>query len=81
MRGSDIRQPTLFITRTVDQFVPQNHPIRTLRKLVDEALRDLNDLFNTIYSGTGRDSIPPERLIRVKAASALHHKINGVRLD
>lgn len=72
MRGSDISQPTLFVTRTVDQFVPQNHPIRALRKLVDEALKDLNNLFNTIYSDNGRDSIPPERLIRASLLQVLY---------
>ncbi len=42
MRGADIRQPALFITRTVEDFVPANHPLRAIRKLIDEALRDLD---------------------------------------
>jgi hypothetical protein len=33
MRGADISQPSLFITRTVEDFVPANHPLLALRKL------------------------------------------------
>lgn len=33
MRGADISQPSLFITRTVEDLVPANHPLRALRKL------------------------------------------------
>ena len=39
MRGEDISQPKLFITTTVTDFVPKSHPLRSLRKLLDAALR------------------------------------------
>lgn len=42
MRGADISQPSLFISRTVEDFVPANHPLRAIRKLIDEALCDLD---------------------------------------
>ncbi len=42
MRGADISQPTLFITKTTEDFVPKEHPLRAIRTLVDEALSKLD---------------------------------------
>lgn len=28
MRGADISQPKLFVTKTVEDFVPKDHPLR-----------------------------------------------------
>jgi len=72
MRGSDISQPTLFITRTVEDFVPANHPLRSIRKLIDEALRDLDAHFNRLYADEGRESVAPERLIRASLLQVLY---------
>lgn len=38
MHGADISQPSLLIMRTVENFVPANHPLHALRKLIDVAL-------------------------------------------
>ena len=43
MRGEDISQPKLFITTTVTDFVPKSHPLRSLRKLLDAALKELTE--------------------------------------
>lgn len=72
MRGADISQPTLFITRTVEEFVPANHPLRAIRKLIDEALRDLDAHFNRLYADEGRESVAPERLIRASLLQVLY---------
>jgi transposase len=72
MRGADISQPSLFITRTVEDFVPANHPLRALRKLIDEALRDLDAQFNRLYADEGRESVAPERLIRASLLQVLY---------
>jgi hypothetical protein len=72
MRGADISQPSLFITRTVEDFVPANHPLRALRKLIDEALRDLDAHFNRLYADEGRESVAPERLIRASLLQVLY---------
>ena len=71
MRGHDITQSSLFVTRTVASFVPAGHPLLRMRKLVDEALKDLDDLFSSIYASAGRESIPPERLIRASLLQIL----------
>ena len=54
MRGADISQNTLFVTATVEDFVPQDHPLRALRDLINEALKDMDRLFGSIYSDAGR---------------------------
>lgn len=71
MRGSDQSQPTLFITRTVEDFVPADHPLRGIRKVVDEAMLELDELFSAIYAQVGRDSIAPERLLRASLLQIL----------
>lgn len=72
MRGADVSQPKLFVTRTVEDFVPKNHPLRALRVLVDEALGDMDRLFDEIYADEGRDSIAPERLMRASLLQVLY---------
>ena len=64
MRGSDAMQESLFTVAKLDDFVPSDHPLRAVQVLVNEALGQLNSLFNSIYADTGRESIAPEKLIR-----------------
>jgi transposase len=66
MRGADITQETLFTTAKLDDFVPDDHPLRAIRELTDRALRRMSGLFNTLYADTGRHSIPPEKLLRAQ---------------
>lgn len=72
MRGADISQPKLFITNTVSDFVPKDHPLRTLRPLIDEALNTLDGLFDEIYADLGKASVAPERLIRASLLQVLY---------
>src|SRR5262249_12239 len=44
--------------------VPQDHPLRAIRKMCDEGLSALSRKFDELYSPTGRPSIPPEQLLR-----------------
>ena len=64
MRGDDRRQSDVFSYVTLEQRVPQDHPLRAVRKLVDEMLRGMSRQFDGLYASTGRPSVPPERLIR-----------------
>jgi transposase len=64
MRGSENKQTTLFSYVSMEHRIPDNHPLREIRKLVDEALKPLHELFSELYSHTGRPSIPPEYLLR-----------------
>ena len=47
-----------------EQRVPQGHPLRPLRVMTDEALKELQPRFNKLYAKTGRPSIAPEKLLR-----------------
>jgi transposase len=64
MRGPDAMQEALFTFASLESFVPQDHPLRSVKVLVDDSLRGLNDLFSQMYSATGRASIAPEKLLR-----------------
>ncbi len=59
MRGEDISEPKLFITTTVTDFVPKSHSLRSLRKLLDAPLKELDDHFDDMYSDIGRESVAP----------------------
>lgn len=72
MRGADISQPKPFITNTVSNFVPKDHPLRFLRPLIDEALNTLDGLFDEIYADLGKASVVPERLIRASLLQVLY---------
>ncbi len=71
MRGEDIFQESLFTTIQLESFVPSNHPLRPIRILLDQAMHNLNGLFDSIYADRGRESIPPERLIRAQLLQVL----------
>ncbi|MGB9428859.1 MAG: transposase, partial [Gammaproteobacteria bacterium] len=72
MRGTDVMQEPLFTTVQLETFVPKDHPVRALRVLMDEALNELNELFDAIYADGGRESIPPERLLRAQLLQVLY---------
>jgi transposase len=79
MRGADITQESLFTTATLANFVPDDHPLREIRALVDEALGRMNCLFSTLYPETGRASIAPEKLLRAQLLQ-LFYSIRSERL-
>ena len=64
MRGSDAMAGSLFSYVDIEARIPANHPIRTIRRIVNEVLTGLDGEFAAIYSGIGRPSIAPERLLR-----------------
>jgi len=72
VRGEDVFQESLFTTVQLESFVPADHPLRPIKALLDEAMENLNWLFGSIYCDTGRESIPPERLIRAQLLQVLY---------
>jgi transposase len=72
MRGKDEQQLDGFSYISPEQRVPQDHPLRPLRVMTDEALRELQPRFNTLYAKTGRPSIAPEKLLRALLPQALY---------
>src|ERR1700685_3661771 len=72
MRGQDEQQLDVFSYISPEQRVPQDHPLRALRNMTDEALRELQPRFRRLYAKTGRPSIAPEKLLRALLLQALY---------
>jgi len=72
MRGADITQEELFSVRTLEERIPKQHPLRKLRAMVDGLLRTMDADFAVLYADTGRESIPPERLLRASLLQVLY---------
>jgi transposase len=72
MRGKVERQITMLNSLTPDQMVPQDHPIRHIKPIVDNALNELSPTFNQMYAEMGRPSIPPEHLLKSCLLIALY---------
>lgn len=72
MHGIDQTTQELFAYRTLEQRVPQAHPLRPFKSLVDSIRRAIGEDFAALYSTTGRASIPPERLGRASPLQVLH---------
>ncbi|MDP3651669.1 MAG: IS5 family transposase [Rhodoferax sp.] len=67
MRGADTFTESLFTMRRLDDFVPENHPLRPVRKMVNQALKNIEPLLSGMYAADikgGRPSIAPEKLLR-----------------
>ncbi len=52
MRGPDTHQETLFSTVIPEDRVPADHPLRSIREMVDKALERLDDDFAALYADT-----------------------------
>src|SRR5437868_6143954 len=70
MGGSDQQSGDLFSYVDIEARVPARHPLRAIRGIVNEGLVSLDAEFDKLYADTGRDSIPPERLLRAALLQA-----------
>jgi transposase len=52
--------------------VPGEHPLRSIRAIVDDALEVLSPEFAKLYAPIGRPSIPPEKLLRALLLQAFY---------
>jgi transposase len=77
MRGSDERTGSLFDYVDLEARVRGDHPLRTIQKIANAALRDLSRDFTTLYTEFGRPSIAPERLLRAMLLQAFY----GIRSE
>ena len=72
MRGDDERQASVWSYIPLEQRVPADHPLRPMRAMVDEVLRELSPQFSRLYATVGRPSIAPERLLRALLLQVLY---------
>ena len=62
MRGKFHDQGALFSYISPEKRVPANHPLRKIRELVREVLKELTHSLAKLYASDGRPSVPPEQL-------------------
>jgi transposase len=62
----------MFSYLSPEQRVPEKHPLRPIRLMIDEALKALSPAFSQLYSAFGRPSIPPEKLLRALLLQVLY---------
>src|ERR1700731_4797661 len=72
MRGDDQQQDGMFSYISPDKRVPQDHPLRRIRPIVDRVLEQLSPQFNKLYARSGRPSIAPEKLLRALLLQLLY---------
>ena len=72
MRGEDQQQNHMFSYLSPEARVRKDHPLRAIRAMVDEVLRQLSRRFDTMYASTGRPSIAPEKLLRAQLLQMLY---------
>ena len=70
MRGRDDQSDGLFSYVRLEKRIPEDHPLRPIRMLVDEVLKQMSARFDALYAGTGRSSIAPEMLLRATLLQA-----------
>ena len=72
MRGADDRTGELFSYVDLEARVRADHPLRTIRLIVNEALAALEREFSGLYARIGRPSIAPEKLLRAMLLQAFY---------
>src|SRR5436189_148740 len=84
MRGDDQQQDGMFSYISPNKRVPQEHPLRRIRSIVDRVLDQLSPRFNKLYARAGRPSIAPEKLLRALLLQLLsdeHFTVDGTLLE
>jgi transposase len=72
MRGDDTQQAAMFSYLMPEQRVPQDHPLRQILAMVDQALSSIDGALEKMYAAGGRPSIAPEKLLRALLLQMLY---------
>ena len=72
MRGQVKRQQAMFVAFDIEQRVPEDHPLRPIKRWCDKVLAQMSRDFNNAYGDTGNVSIPPESMIKALLLRALY---------
>ena len=72
MRGQVQRQQAMFVAFNIEQRVPEDHPLRAIKRWCDTILAGMSRDFNSAYGDTGNVGIPPESLIKAQLLRALY---------
>ncbi len=58
----------MFSYTSLERRVPEDHPLRAVRKLTDAVLETVSLEFDALYAGSGRPSIGPDAALLMLAA-------------
>jgi transposase len=72
MRGIDHQQADMYSYLSPEARVRPDHPLRAIRAMADQALKNMTERFDAMYAKTGRPSIPPEKLLRAQLIQMLY---------
>lgn len=72
MRGRRDNQPPVFFAIFIEDRIRLDHPLRPLKKMIDQELAKMSTLFDSAYSSVGRPSVPPERLLKALLLQAIY---------
>jgi transposase len=72
MRGDENNQGGMWSYVPLEQRIPEDHPLRPIRQMVDRVLREMSPEFDGMYSKVGRPSIAPEKLLRALLLQVLY---------
>lgn len=71
-RGRRDPQVSMLAFIDLEERVPVDHPLRSIKRYADAALAELSPIFDAMYAECGRPSIPPERLLKASLLIALY---------
>ena len=80
MRGRTSKQQPMFLTINLERTVPENHPLRAIKRRCDRILGEMRTQFKQAYSHTGRPSVPPEHLLKGLLLQALYSIRSEIQL-
>ncbi len=72
MRGRRDAQASMLAFVDLEERVPKDHPLRTIKAVADQALERLSPEFDRMYAKVGRASVPPERLLKASLLICLY---------
>ena len=80
MRGRTSEQQQFWLMINLEERVPQDHPLRAIKRRCHAIFRDMRRDFNAAYSHTGRPGVPPEQLLKALLLQALYSIPSEIKL-
>jgi transposase len=72
VRGDEELQVGFIVMTSLEDVVPDDHPLRAIRSMVDAALAEMSPELEALYASGGRPSIAPEYLLRAQLVQILY---------
>lgn len=72
MFGRPEAQSQIYYAIDVESWIEPDHPLRDVKRRVDEILKSMRPRFRKAYSTIGRRSVPPEMLLKALLLQALY---------